>query len=259
MRPGMKMLMISGMDQKRDNEYGMDSRYRDSRGREHRESGRYAPRSTYMNDYPMTDNYDMRMGMDDMESRRRRDGRGRFRSEWDGMKDNYGNEARMRGYPNRPFPVYEDGRSNMNQIGFSDRGDNVRTNYGMTATYQTGNEMEHRTSPKMGGGYSSSMTTPMTKEMADEWTHSMKNEDGTKGSHWTMEQVKQVMAQKGIECNPLEMYPVMNALYSDYCSVLKKWNMNKIDFYVDLACAWINDSDAVPNKASAYYEHIVKK
>jgi hypothetical protein len=99
----------------------------------------------------------------------------------------------------------------------------------------------------------------MTKEMADEWTHGMKNEDGTKGPHWTMEQIKQVMAQKGIDCNPLEMYPVMNALYSDYCSVLKKWNMNKVDFYVDLACAWLNDSDAVPNKASAYFEHIVKK
>lgn len=258
MRPGMKMLMISGMDQNRGNEYDMDSRYRDRRGREHYESGRYAPRSTYMNDYPMTDNYDMRMGMDDMESRRRRDSRGRFRSKWDGVEDNYGNEARMGGYPGRPFPVYEDGRSNMNQIGFNANED-IRTNYGMTINSHDGDEMEHRTSQKMYGGAASYMAMPMTKEMADEWTHGMKNEDGTKGPHWTMEQIKQVMAQKGIDCNPLEMYPVMNALYSDYCSVLKKWNMNKIDLYVDLACAWINDSDAVPNKASAYFEHIVKK
>ena len=258
MRPGMKMLMISGMDQNRGNEYDMDSRYRDRRGREHYESGRYAPRSTYMNDYPMTDNYDMRTGMDDMESRRRRDSRGRFRSEWDGMDDNYGNKARMGGYPGRPFPVYEDGRSNMNPIGFNANED-IRTNYGMTINSHDGDEMEHRTSQKMYGGAASYMAMPMTKEMADEWTRGMKNEDGTKGPHWTMEQIKQVMAQKGIDCNPLEMYPVMNALYSDYCSVLKKWNMNKVDLYVDLACAWINDSDAVPNKASAYFEHIVKK
>ena len=32
MKPGMKMLMISGMDKKRDNEYNMESRYRNSRG-----------------------------------------------------------------------------------------------------------------------------------------------------------------------------------------------------------------------------------
>lgn len=267
MRPGMKMLLISGRDNERDsqkndrgmrNEYDMDSRYRDRRGREHYESGRYAPRSTYMNDYPITDNYDMRMGMDDMESRRRRDSRGRFRSEWDGMEDNYGNEARMGGYPGRPFPVYEDGRSNMNPIGFNANED-IRTNYGMTINSHDGDEMEHRTSQKMYGGAASYMAMPMTKEMADEWTHGMKNEDGTKGLHWTMEQIKQVMAQKGIECDPLEMFAIMNALYSDYCAVLKKYGMNKADVYADLACAWLNDKDAVKNKASAYYEHIVKK
>jgi hypothetical protein len=268
MKPGMKMLLISGRDNERDsqkndrgmrNEYDMDSRYRDRRGREHYEPGRYAPRNEYMEDnYPVRKDYNMRMG-DEMESRRRRDSRGRYmRSEWDGMEDNYGNEARMGGYPGRPFPVYEDGRSNMNQIGFN-ASEDIRTNYGMTINSHDGDEMEHRTSPKMGGGYSSNMAMPMTKEMADEWTHGMKNEDGTKGPHWTMEQIKQAMAQKGIDCNPLEMYPVMNSLYSDYCSVLKKWNMNKVDIYLDLACAWLNDSDAVPYKASAYFEHIVKK
>jgi hypothetical protein len=259
MRPGMKMLMISGMDQNRGNEYDMDSKYRDRRGREHYESGRYAPRNEYTEgNYPVRKDYNMRMG-DEMESRRRRDRRGQYmRSEWDGMEDNYGSEARMGDYPGRPFPVYEGGRSNMNQIGFNANED-IRTNYGMTINSHDGDEMEHRTSQKMYGGAASYMAMPMTKEMADEWTHGMKNEDSTKGPHWTMEQIKQVMAQKGIDCNPLEMYPVMNALYSDYCSVLKKWNMNKVDFYVDLACAWLNDSDAVPNKASAYFEHIVKK
>lgn len=252
MNTGMKMMVLANRGG------NAESKYRDRRGREHYESGRYAPRSTYMNDYPMTDNYDMRMGVDDVESRRRRDSRGRFRSEWDGTEDNYGNEARMGGYPGRPFPVYEDGRSNMNQIGFNANED-IRTNYGMTINRHDGDEMEHRTSQKMYGGAASYMAIPMTKEMADEWTHGMKNEDGTKGPHWTMEQIKQVMAQKGVDCNPLEMYPVMNALYSDYCSVLKKWNMNKIDLYVDLTCAWLNDSDAVPNKASAYFEHVVKK
>lgn len=267
MRPGMKMLLISGKDNQRNdrdmrNEYDMDSRYRDRRGREHYESGRYAPRNEYMEDnYPMRENYNMRMG-DEMESRRRRDSRGRYmRSEWeDGMEDNYGNEARMRGYPGRPFPVYEGGRLNMNQIGFNANDDGIRTNYGMTINSHDGNEMEHRTSQRMSGGASSYMAMPMTREMAEEWTHGMKNEDGTKGPHWTFDQAKQVMAQKGIECDsPESFWAIMNSLYSDYCAVFKKHGVNNMDMYIDLACAWLNDKDAVKNKAAAYYEHIVKK
>lgn len=270
MRPGMKMLLISGRDDQRNdrdmrNENDMDSRYRDSRGREHRENGEYAVRNYGgMNNREMdmeSGGYGgMEMGMDNMESRRRRDSRGRFRSEMGDMNGGYSNQggdARMGGYPNRPFPVYERG-GQMNQIGFY-AGDEVQTNYRMNATHQTGDEMEHRSSPKMGGGYSSDMSMPMTREIAEEWTKGMKNEDGTKGPHWKMEQVKQLMAQKGIQCDPWEFFVILNAMYSDYCAVLKKHGVNTIDLYVDLACAWLNDSDAMPDKASRYYEYVVKK
>lgn len=271
MNTGMKMLVLA-------NRGGMESKYRDRRGREHRENGDYAVRNDY-GGTEMTGEYgrnemtmgrsgygNMEMGMDTMESRRRRDGRGRFRSEMGEMNggdmgmDYSGSDMRseMRGYPNRPFPVYEGG-GDMNQIGFNANRGEVQTNYRMNATHHTGNEMESKPSPKLGGGYFSKMSMPMTKEIAEEWTKNMKNEDGSKGPHWTMEQVKQVMAQKGIDCNPVEMYAILNALYSDYCSVLKKWNINKLEFYIDLACAWLNDQDAMPNKAALYYEHIVKK
>lgn len=222
-------------------------------------------------EYGVENNYDngMRMDMDEMESRRRRDSRGRFRSAWDDdMWDagryspksrGYDGESygRMGGYPNRPFPVYERG-GDMNQIGFNANRE-IETNYRMNAGYEPTGEMEHRTGMKMGGGASSNMSMPMTHEMAEEWTSGMKNEDGTRGPHWKMDQVKQLMKQKGIDCDPLEMYAVINALYSDYCAVLKKHGVNNMDVYIDLACAWLNDRDAVPNKASAYYEHIVKK
>ena len=84
------------------------------------------------------------------------------------------------------------------------------------------------------------------------------NSDGTSGPHWTMEQVKQVAKQKGLSMEPVELYAVLNALYSDYDHVLKKHGISNIDVYVDLAKAWIEDKDAVPNKALAYYECIVK-
>lgn len=214
------------------------------------------------------------MNEDIMESRRRRDSRGRFRSEMDDMtgeemrmgnadyKNNRHHEqddkAKMERYPYRPFPVYEGGRE-MNQIGFKSGGDEVRTNYRMDATHQKDDEMEHRASPKMGGGSSSSMSMPMNREVAEEWTKNMKNEDGTKGPHWKMDQVKQLMMQKGIEYNPWEFYAILNAMYSDYCAVFKKHGVNTMDMYVDLACAFLNDSDAMPNKSMLYYECIAKK
>lgn len=259
MKPGMKMLLVA-------NNRDMESKTRDRRGREHYESGRYAPRSNYdMEDnYPMTDNYD------EMESRRRRDSRGRFmRSDWDGdiywtgdINEPDRTQVTSR-YPGSPFPVYRNTPEMrgdlMNQIGFVAEGPEIRRDYGMNIDHPMRSEMEHHTSPRMTGGAASYMSMPMTKEMADEWTRGMKNEDGTKGPHWTLDQVKQVMAQKGIDCDPLEMFAVMNALYSDYCAVLKKHGANHMDMYTDLACAWLNDKDAVKNKASAYYEHIVKK
>lgn len=237
-----------------------ESKYHDRRGREHRENGDYAVENGMGN---MTMGYsDMEMGAGDMESRRRRDSRGRFRSDMgemngEDMRVGYDMESRMGGYPNRPFPVYEGG-GRVNQIGFNPYRE-VETNYRMSATHHTGNEMEHRSSPKMGGGYSSDMSMPMTREIAEEWTHGMKNEDGTKGPHWKMEQVKQLMAQKGIQYDPWEFFVVLNAMYSDYCAVLKKHGVNTIDVYVDLACAWLNDTDAMPDKASRYYEYVVKK
>lgn len=238
-----------------------EARYRDDQGRWHRENGEYAVQNRMGADYVGM------MGMDDMESRRRRDSKGRFRSDMDNdsvemggyvRSEMDGEEMRMGGYPNRPFPVYEGGRSNMNPIGF-DPYREVETNYRMNATHKTGNEMERRYSPKMGGGYSSDMSMPMTKEMAEEWTKNMKNEDGSKGPHWKIDQVKQVMTQKGVQYDPWEFFAIMNALYSDYCSVFKKHGVNTVDMYFDLACAWLNDTDAMPNKAALYYEHIVKK
>ena len=108
-------------------------------------------------------------------------------------------------------------------------------------------------------GYGSgSEYMPMTKQMAMEWTQSMENEDGTKGPHWSMEQAKTVMAQKGIECDPLEFWVALNAMYSDYMPVAKKLGVNNMDFYTQMAKAFLDDKDALPDKLARYYEYIVK-
>ena len=140
----------------------------------------------------------------------------------------------------------------MNPIGF------VPGGYSTYATHKQGDEMEHRTS-KMERGGAYGKTTKLTREMADEWTEGLQNEDGSSGPHWTMEQVKQVMAQRNIKAEPIEFYAVMNALYADYCKVFQKHNVNKIDMYADLTSAWLEDKDAEDGKAALYYECIVKK
>ena len=51
----------------------------------------------------------------------------------------------------------------------------------------------------------------------------------------------------------------MNATYSDICAASSKHGVDNIDFYTDIATAfWLKDEDAVENKESAYYEHVVK-
>jgi hypothetical protein len=50
----------------------------------------------------------------------------------------------------------------------------------------------------------------------------------------------------------------MNALYSDYYGVAKKYNMLTPEFFADMSMAFINDKDAVPNKVAMYYECIVE-
>ena len=223
------------------------------------------------------------MEMNNMEARRRRDSRGRFRSEMEGYGEmnggsmemqsgygrsameaenggysNYGNNARMGGYPRSPFPVYEGG-GQMNRIGFNAGGHEVQTNYRMNATHQTGNEMEYRPSAKMGGAGSSTVTMPMSRNLAEEWIHNMKLADGTKGPRWEIEDVKKIMEKKTIRCDVNEFAAILNAVYSDYCAVMRKHGVESEDLYVDLAYAWLKDEDAMPDKAMLYYEYIVKK
>ena len=100
---------------------------------------------------------------------------------------------------------------------------------------------------------------PFSQMTAEKWARSMENDDGTTGPHWSIEQVKQVMAQKGVNCDPWEFYAALNAIYSDYGKVLKKHGVgDKLDIYIDMAKAFIDDKDAQPDKLARYYQYVVK-
>jgi len=100
--------------------------------------------------------------------------------------------------------------------------------------------------------------TPFTQEVALEWISSMKNEDGTTGPHWSMEQTEQARKQRNIDCDPIQFFAAMNMMYSDYCKVAEKVNSNSMDFYAYMAKAFLDDKDAVKDKMGKYFACIVK-
>ena len=101
------------------------------------------------------------------------------------------------------------------------------------------------------------MSAEFPRHMADEWTREMKNEDGTTGPHWSFDQAKQLMAGKGYNFDPVEFWAALNMMYSDYCKVAKKHNVNTVDFYAGLAEAFLKDKDAGEGKLRKYYEYVV--
>ena len=151
----------------------------------------------------------------------------------------------------------------MNKIGFAINGeaehlpDEYRQMEYSPEPY-SGNEMAPRKGSRM-MGHASSGEDSMSPEEAREWARGMENEDGTQGPHWTMEQTKQVQAQQGIECNPVEFYLAMNMMYSDYLKVAKKLGVNKVDFYACMAKAFLDDKDAGPGKLRRYFEYVAGK
>ena len=99
----------------------------------------------------------------------------------------------------------------------------------------------------------------MSLETAKQWASQMRNEDGTSGPHWTLEQTKQIMAQRKLSFSPAEFFATLNMIYSDFSPVIKKHGLGgNLDFYVDMAKSFLDDKDALPGKASNYYNYIVK-
>lgn len=101
----------------------------------------------------------------------------------------------------------------------------------------------------------------LTKEQAEHWVRHMRNADGSMGGRWTFPEIKQYAQNFGItgENRVIEFYAVINAMASDYGKVAKKFGVDKAEFYAEMAKAWMDDDDAVPGKAMAYYEYIVEK
>ena len=178
-----------------------ENRFRDRRGREHYDNGRFAP---------------MR-----------------------GMMEDEDDEPRSQ-YPYFPpyMPKYE-----RRMIGFGDD------------TMMMGESRQHE---QVQMGRSEGERMDLDQMSAEQWMRNMEKEDGSKGPKWTKEQVKPYMAQVGYHGPEYKFWAVMNALYSDYCKIAKKYGVDRPEYYAELTKAWLEDKDAVPEKAGLYYKYIVE-
>jgi hypothetical protein len=208
--------------------------------------GRYENRNAYTSDYPNHMTYEPPYGSPDM--RRRYETRGGYdgdmpmdrRMGFEQPMDAYDTEMRRRRRKDGTFMHYGGERESqgMEPIRFG----------GMVA---------------MDGGGHRGTHQKMTREMAEDWVNSMEGSDPAKqhGGKWTTEQIKPIAQKYGVPTEGdrfWEFYAVMNAMYSDYYPVAKKYNVLTPDFFADLAMAFISDKDAVENKAAVYYDCLVE-
>ena len=265
-----KMSRLARMEMMRpDRTREAESRFRDRRGREHYDDGRFAPMRNDTN-IEIEGRFRDDRGGERFEDRRGASMTGGY------ARTDYG----MNRYPGMPFPVYRDtdmrrGDTGMDRIGFDanrDRGAEYPASshwdgspdYRSDAGYMPRNEMEHHGSSRMSGyaagadedGYGASMS--MTKSKAESWVHSMRSASGQQGQHYSMDQAKQIMQRHGLDCDPLEFYVAINMMKSDYGKVAKKMGVDKEEFYACMADAFLNDEDAQDGKLMRYYRGVVK-
>lgn len=105
-------------------------------------------------------------------------------------------------------------------------------------------------------------TMHLTKSDGNKWLHEMENTDGTKGPHYTMQEVMQAAEKLGIKFNDFnerEFYIAVNMWYSDYGHITKRIvgdNKEKeLLINADYAKAFFEDPDGVeaPEKLAVVY------
>ena len=87
----------------------------------------------------------------------------------------------------------------------------------------------------------------------------MKNNDGTTGEHFKAEHAEQTRNAHCPDCDKMEFWTAMNMMYSDYCDVAKKMNVDRPDFYAHMAKAFLMDKDAGEGKLAKYMKYIAEK
>lgn len=103
----------------------------------------------------------------------------------------------------------------------------------------------------------------LTRGMAEQWVESMEGDSDqhAKGGMFSWEEAVDLGRKVGINGGQrmIDFYAAINAVCSDFGHVLDEYKVGTPEVYAKLAKAWIEDPDAVKNKAAMYYRYIVDK
>ena len=72
------------------------------------------------------------------------------------------------------------------------------------------------------------------------------------------EELRKLHAGDCIECGCCAYTCPANIPLLDYCKIAKKYGVDRPEYYAELTKAWLEDKDAVPEKAGLYYKYIVE-
>lgn len=220
--------------------------------------------------------YDRRNEMYPPEMRRRRDSRGRYMTRMEPDPQPLRYDGSDTGYP-------EDDPIQPGERGFKREGEfgNIPRRIPMNNSLYDGGEMgfgapsnhygkpyEHN--PAQAGGASWSKgyneeAEPLDRVTAERWVKAMENPENDKypkGGRWSMEETNSFAKKVGMPDDEqclIEFYAIMNARYMDDGMVLKRFGVTDPMAFAYLAKAWLEDADAVDDKAAKYYKYIVKK
>lgn len=206
------------------------------------------------------DEHDLGIYDDAMMDRQRRDRRGR-----------YMNAASMPPYyyPGYTMPYAEHDRDmrrdrrdmeDMDRIGHRDG----MMNDGGKEMYRVRQEGGRPLMERMyAHGDKESKPKKLTEHDGEEWMKHIENSDGTRGAHFSKEEVKQMAQKHGIkfeDFSEFDLYLATNMMYSDYCDSLGAYTKNP-DAYVKMAVDFLEDEDfegKPEEKLALYYHDIVK-
>lgn len=99
----------------------------------------------------------------------------------------------------------------------------------------------------------------LTEERVKKWVNGMQGSDGKTGGHYQMDQAELLRANYCPTCNKLEFFGAINMIHSDYVEVAKRMNVDRPEFYAQMAKAFLMDKDAGEGKLEKYMRHIAGK
>jgi hypothetical protein len=115
-------------------------------------------------------------------------------------------------------------------------------------------DMRHGGDMRRGGGYGRGRDYgeepkygKMSHKDIKKWEKSFENADGTKGGKYKPEQIEQMSKSMGVNLEHMggvEVFALaVNMMYADYGEVAKKFGVDRPEFYIAMAKAFMDDKD----------------